>query len=95
MGCILKVELTGLADELDVRESIAKDDFKSGCLEKQSPHFQNGQKYGRRVFNGETRSLVLDLIGLKCHIDIQEEMSGKLVDKSLDFRKRSRLELYI
>lgn len=39
--------------------------------------FQNWQTRGREVLNGETRSLVLDLLDLRCYLDIQEEMSRR------------------
>ena len=74
MGHILKVELTGLADVL---EGGASDDSKFEHWERLSLHFQYGQKCGRKVLNGETRSLVLGLLSLRCHLNTQEERSRR------------------
>lgn len=74
-GHILKVKLTGLADGWYVGEGGARDESKFGCLDVGSCLFQNGQKCEREVLNGEVRSLIWDLFGLRCHLSIQEEMS--------------------
>lgn len=62
---------------IGLREGSAKVDSKFGHGEGLSLHFQDGQKYGGKFFNGETRGLVLDLLGLRCHLNIQEVMSSR------------------
>lgn len=74
-GYILKEKLTGLADGQYVGEGGAKDESKFGCLDVWSCLFQNRQKCEREVLNGEIRSLIWDWLGLRCHLNIQEEMS--------------------
>ena len=76
-GCILKEELTGLADVLHVGEKEPRmipslDAWKNGVVS-----LPKWVKCGREVLNRETRSLFLDLLGLRCHSDIQEEMSRR------------------
>lgn len=89
MGHILKVELTGLADVLDVREGRAQDDSQFEHWEGLSLHFQNGQKRGENVLNGETRGLVLEFRSKVPFKHPRGDVKKVVVDKSLDFRTRS------
>lgn len=71
--CIFKMELAGFVDGLDARERRAKGNSEFGCLEEWSCQFQNEQKCGREIENRKNKSLVLNLLGLRCHLATQEE----------------------
>ena len=93
-GCILKEELTGLADVLHVGEKETRmnpslDAWKNGVvsLPKWVKMWEGSFKQGNQEF-------VFGLVRSKMPFrHPRGDVKEVVVDKSLDFRERSRLEL--